>query len=77
MKTLIAVTFVAPLGFAASAQAMPFSQAPADGLTTKVADGCGPGRVRGPAGRCHWRGAVARPCPPGMHRNWRNVCRPN
>jgi len=75
MKTLLAVTFVAAFGFAVSAQAMPVAPAPTDGLTTKVAEGCGPGRVRGPAGRCHWRGRA--PCPPGMHRNWRGVCRPN
>jgi hypothetical protein len=76
MKTLIAVTFVAALGFAASAQAMPFAPAPADGLTTQVAQGCGPGRERGPGGRCHFR-PLFKPCPPGMHRGRWGRCRPN
>ena len=75
MKTLIAVTFVAAFGFAVSAQAMPVAPAPADGLTTKVAEGCGPGRERGLGGRCHikrfWK------CPPGEHRNRWGRCRPN
>jgi hypothetical protein len=73
MKTLIAVTFVAAFGFAVSAQAMPLAPAPADGLTTKVAEGCGPGRERGPGGHCHvkrfWK------CPPGEHRGRWGRCR--
>ena len=77
MKTLIAATFVAAFGFAVSAQAMPLAPVPTDdGLTTKVAQGCGPGRERGPGGRCHFRPLV-RPCPPGMHRGPLGRCRPN
>ncbi|MBV8835549.1 MAG: hypothetical protein JO000_03340 [Alphaproteobacteria bacterium] len=76
MKTLLAVTFVAAFGFTVSAQAMPVAPAPVDGMTTKVAEGCGPGRVRGPGGRCHFRGWRLG-CGPGMHRNWRGRCRPN
>jgi hypothetical protein len=76
MKTLIAITFVAALGFAASAQAMPVAPAPSDGLTTKVAQGCGPGMARNAAGRCR-PAFMARPCPPGMHRNAIGRCRPN
>ena len=76
MKTLIAFTFVAALGFAASAQAMPVAPAPSDGLTTKVAQGCGPGMARNSAGRCR-PAFMTRPCPPGMHRNAIGRCRPN
>jgi hypothetical protein len=76
MKTLIAATFVAALGFAASAQAMPLAPAPADSLTTKVAQGCGPGFARGPAGHCRPKYMLRR-CPPGMHRNVIGRCRPN
>jgi len=45
MKTLIAAAFFATLGLAA-AQAMPVAPAPAGGLTTQVAQGCGPGFAR-------------------------------
>lgn len=76
MKTLIAATFIAALGFAVSAQAMPVGPAPADGLTHKVAQGCGPGRERGPGGGCHFKPIFKR-CPPGMHRNYIGRCRPN
>jgi len=72
MKTLIAITFVAALGFAASAQAMPVSPAPADGLTTKIADGCGPGRFRGDDHRCHFRKFWK--CGPGEHRGRWGKC---
>jgi uncharacterized low-complexity protein len=73
MKTLIAVTFVAALGFAASAQAMPVSQAPADGLITQVRDGCGPGRAKGDDGKCHFRKFWK--CGPGEHRGRWGKCR--
>ena len=76
MKTLIAATFAAVLGFAASAEAMPLAPMPADGLTTQVAQGCGPGFARGPAGRCRPK-YMLRHCPPGMHRNVIGRCRPN
>jgi hypothetical protein len=35
-------------------------------FTIKVAEGCGAGFWRGPAGRCH-PFAVGRVCPPGYH----------
>jgi hypothetical protein len=76
MKTLIAATFIAALGFAASAQAMPVAPVQADDLTTQVAQGCGPGMARNAAGRCR-PAFIARPCPPGMHRNAIGRCRPN
>jgi len=75
MKTLIAAAFFATLGLAA-AQAMPVAPAPADGLTTQVAQGCGPGFARNAAGRCR-PAYLARSCPPGMHRNYIGRCRPN
>ena len=37
-----------------------------DPAVVKVAEGCGPGMWRGPAGRCHPM-AVGRACPPGYH----------
>jgi len=37
-----------------------------DSVLIKVAEGCGPGRWRGPGGRCH-PFAVGRACPPGYH----------
>jgi hypothetical protein len=55
------------LGFAAAAQAAmiapPAATTPA---ITRVAEGCGPGFWRGPAGHCHPM-AVNRVCPPGYH----------
>jgi hypothetical protein len=75
MKTLLAATFIAAFGFAASAQAMPVAPAPADGLTTQVAQGCGPGMMRNEFGHCR-PAFVARPCPPGMRRNAYGICRP-
>ena len=76
MKSLAAIAFITALGLAGAAQAMPVAPAPADGLTTLVAQGCGPGRVRGPGGRCHFR-PILRPCPPGFHRGLLGRCRPN
>ena len=73
---LIAITFIAALGFAASAQAMPVAPVQADGLTTQVAQGCGPGFRRNAAGKCR-PGYMARSCPPGMHRNVLGACRRN
>jgi hypothetical protein len=77
MRKLIAITFIAALGFAASAQAMLLAPAPADGLTIHVAQGCGPGLRRNVAGECRPGFMVRRPCPPGMHKNRIGVCRPN
>jgi hypothetical protein len=54
-------------GLATAASAM--SAAPvttSGGLVIKVAEGCGPGFWRGPAGKCHPM-AVGRACPIGYH----------
>ena len=75
MKTLIAAAFFATLGFA-TVQAMPVAPVQSDGLTTQVAQGCGPGMARNAAGRCR-PAFMAKPCPPGMHRNAIGRCRPN
>ena len=74
MKTLITAAFV--IGFAGAAQAMPVAPVTADGLTTLVAQGCGPGMARNARGRCR-PAFMARPCPPGMRRNAIGRCRPN
>ena len=77
MRSLIAAAIIS-LGALSVAQAMPVAPAPADGLTTLVAQGCGPGFHRGPAGRCRPNiGPIIRPCPPGFHRGPLGRCRPN
>ena len=76
MKTLIAATFIAALGFAGAAQAMPVAPIAADSAVEHVAQGCGPGMARNAAGRCR-PAYMARPCPPGMHRGYLGRCRPN
>ncbi len=54
-------------GPAASAEAaMTVVQPPAERGIVRVAEGCGPGFWRGPAGVCH-PFAVARACPVGYH----------
>jgi len=73
MKTLIAAAFI--VVSAGLAQAMPVAPAPADGLTTLVAQGCGPGMRRNAQGRCR-PAYMARPCPPGMRRNAIGRCVP-
>ena len=73
MKTLIAAAFI--VVSAGLAQAMPAAPIPADGLTTLVAQGCGPGFYRGPGGRCRMK-PILRPCPPGMRRNAIGRCVP-
>jgi hypothetical protein len=75
MKTLIAAAIIS-IGAFSAAQAMPLAPLPADGLTTQVAQGCGPGMARNAMGRCR-PAFMARPCPPGMHRNAIGRCRPN
>jgi len=75
MKSILAAALFATLGFA-SAQAMPVAPAPADGMTTLVAQGCGPGMARNAAGRCR-PAYMTRSCPPGMHRGVLGRCRPN
>ena len=74
MKSLITAAFVVAL--AGAAQALPVAPLPADGLTTQVAQGCGPGMARNPAGRCR-PAFIARGCGPGMHRGYLGRCRPN
>ena len=73
MKTLITAAFV--LALAGAAQAMPVAPLAADGLTTQVAQGCGPGMARNAQGRCR-PAYMARPCPPGMRRNVMGRCVP-
>ena len=75
MKTLIAATFIAALGFAGAAQAMPVAPIAADTAIEHVAQGCGPGMARNAMGRCR-PAFMARPCPPGMRRNAIGRCRP-
>jgi hypothetical protein len=66
MKLIVASAFAVGLGLmASSAQAMPLAplDQAASADTIRVAQGCGPGFHRGPAGAC-------RPlynCPPGWH----------
>jgi hypothetical protein len=73
MKSLIAAAFV--IAFAGAAQAMPVTPLATDGLTTQVAQGCGPGMARNAMGRCR-PAFMARPCPPGMRRNAIGRCVP-
>jgi len=55
------------LGMAASAQAAMIAPLVERGpAVTLVAEGCGPGWWRGPAGRCHPM-AMGRACPRGYH----------
>lgn len=75
MKSLIAAAIIS-FGALSAAQAMPVAPVAADGLTTLVAQGCGPGMARNAAGRCR-PAYMARPCPPGMHRGLMGRCRPN
>jgi hypothetical protein len=74
MKT-IAIAFVLALGFAGAAQAMPISPLPADETITLVAQGCGPGMARNPAGKCRPKFTL-KPCKPGFKRNRLGICRP-
>jgi hypothetical protein len=74
MRKLIAAAFIAALGVGA-AQAMPVAPALDDGLTTLVAQGCGPGMSRNAQGRCR-PSYMNRPCPPGMRRNVVGRCVP-
>ncbi len=72
MKSLIAAAFIATLGLGA-AQAMPVAPVEADGLTTQVAQGCGPGLARNAFGKCR-PGFIARGCPHGRHKNRFGIC---
>jgi CDP-diacylglycerol pyrophosphatase len=74
MKSLLTAAFV--IALAGAAQAMPVAPVATDGLTTLVAQGCGPGMARNPMGKCR-PAYMARSCPPGMHRGVMGKCRPN
>ena len=74
MKSLITAAFIVAL--AGAAQAMPVAPVTADGLTTLVAQGCGPGMARNDRGKCRPK-FMARGCGPGMHRGPLGRCRPN
>ena len=76
MKKLIAAAFVIGFGFAGAAQAMPVAPVASDGMTTLVAQGCGPGMALNAAGKCRPK-YMMRPCRPGFHRNALGICRPN
>ncbi len=76
MKTTIALAFVAALGFAGAAQAMPVAPLPADDLVSQVRQGCGPGMARNAKGKCR-PAYMTRRCPPGQSRNVMGRCRPN
>jgi hypothetical protein len=54
------------LATAAGAGVIPAPLGNDDSVVIKVAEGCGPGYWRGPAGRCH-PFAMNRACPPGYH----------
>ena len=74
MKMLIAAAVIS-LGGLGAAHALPLAPAPAEGLATPVAQGCGPGFHRNPAGRCV-PDEPLRPCPPDMRRNPAGRCVP-
>jgi len=73
MKSLLAATFLAAIGFAGTAHAMPVAPIQADTAIEHVAQGCGPGMRRNAAGRCR-PGFMMRQCPPGRHLNRFGVC---
>jgi hypothetical protein len=72
MTTKLVLGAILAIGLATSANAAMLGP-PVSGQTSiiPVAEGCGPGRWRGPYGGCHWGGAGGagywRACPPGMH----------
>lgn len=67
MVRTIALSAALAFGLATAASAgVPAAPIGSDSLVIKVAEGCGPGFWRGPAGRCH-PFAVNRACPPGYH----------
>lgn len=75
MKSLIAATFIAALGFAGAAQAMPVAPLSAETAVEHVAQGCGPGMRRNAAGRCR-PAFMLRQCRPGYRMNRWGICRP-
>ncbi|TMI99972.1 MAG: hypothetical protein E6G97_20495 [Alphaproteobacteria bacterium] len=76
MKMLIAAAVVS-LGGLGLAQAMPVAPAPADGIVTLAAQGCGPGFHRNPAGHCVPDEPVVRGCRPGFRRDALGRCVPD
>ena len=67
MRTILLGTALAfGLATAATAGVPPVQVGDASTAIIKVAEGCGPGMWRGPAGRCH-PFARGRACPPGYH----------
>ena len=67
MKTMILGAVMALcLATAAGAGVISAPLGNGDSVVIKVAEGCGPGYWRGPAGRCH-PFAMNRACPPGYH----------
>jgi hypothetical protein len=66
IRSLLGVALAFGLATAAGATVTPVLVAPGDSVIVKVAEGCGPGRWRGPAGACH-PFAVSHRCPVGYH----------
>jgi hypothetical protein len=68
MMRTVCLSAALALGLATGAGAVvtPVQVSNAGGAVLKVAEGCGPGFWRGPAGRCH-PFAVGRACPRGFH----------
>ena len=83
MKTLLAITFAAGLGFFAvsPSQAAPVAPVQSSDIVIQVAGGCGPGWHRGPYGGCrrNWAGPAVPygACPRGYHRGPYGNCRRN
>jgi hypothetical protein len=63
---VLSAALVLGLASAASAGITPAPVGNASSAIVKVAEGCGPGFWRGPAGHCH-PFAVGRACPVGYH----------
>jgi hypothetical protein len=67
LKTgVLAAALTLGLATAAHSTAIPAPLGMTNGAIVKVAEGCGPGRWRGPRGHCH-PFAVNRACPRGYH----------
>jgi hypothetical protein len=64
--TILGAGMALCLATAAGAGVIPAPLGSGDSVVIKVAEGCGPGYWRGPAGRCH-PFAMNRACPPGYH----------
>jgi hypothetical protein len=67
MTMRIVLAGLLAIGLASSANAgVPVAPLKSGSGLTRVAEGCGPGRWRGPGGRCHPM-FDGRACPPGYH----------